>query len=130
MNKRDYTSNIIITILPHLFGIYYTYNDLLYSFIITISTITSVLWHRTKERNNILLVLDYSTATILTLYELYSVYYTELFELTLFLNLFVLFFNKSVYFLSKRRLLNYNKWHSIYHILSSSKTTLIASFNK
>ena len=129
MIKRNYTSNIIITILPHLFGIYYTYDNFLYSSIITISTITSVLWHRTKEQDNTLLFLDYSTATILSLYELYNTYYSSLFELTLFLNLSVLFFNKSVYFLSKKRILNYNKWHSVYHILSSIKTILVASFN-
>lgn len=129
MIKRNYTSNIIITILPHLFGIYYTYDNFLYSSIITISTITSVLWHRTKEQDNTLLFLDYSTATILSLYELYNTYYSSLFELTLFLNLSVLFFNKSVYFLSKNRILNYNKWHSVYHILSSIKTIVVASFN-
>ena len=96
MIKRNYTSNIIITILPHLCGIYYTYDNFVYSSIITISTITSVLWHRTKEQDNTLLFLDYSTATILSLYELYTTYYSSLFKLTLFLNLSVLFFSFSI----------------------------------
>ena len=99
MIKRNYTSNIIITILPHLCGIYYTYDNFVYSSIITISTITSVLWHRTKEQDNTLLFLDYSTATILSLYERYTTYYSSLFKLTLFLNLSVLY-----YILSKQLL--------------------------
>ena len=128
MYKRSFTSKIILSIFPHLISLFYTSNDLFYTGIIINSTITSIIWHRNKEPNNILLILDYSTASVLSFYEIYKSYSISeyLFIISLSLNLYILIFNKSVYFLSKEGILNYSLWHSFYHILSSLKTICIS----
>ena len=128
MYLRTINSNIILTIFPHLIGLYYTFDNIVYSSIILISTITSILWHRQREPNNILLYLDYGSASVLSFYEIYSAYYVHngLFTIALSTNIYILVFNKLVYFLSKEGMIKYSLWHSIYHILSSLKTTFIA----
>jgi hypothetical protein len=128
MCQRSFTSKIILTVIPHLLSLFSTFDNILYSSIIITSTITSILWHRYKEPNNILLILDYSSASILSSYEIYNSYYVHdgLFMISLLSNIYVLFFNKIVYFLSKNKVINYNLWHSFYHILSSIKTITLA----
>lgn len=128
MCQRSFTSKIILTVIPHLLSLFSTFDDIFYSSIIITSTLTSILWHRYKEPNNILLILDYSSATILSSYEIYSSYYVHngLFMISLLSNIYVLFFNKMVYFLSKNKVINYSLWHSFYHILSSIKTITLA----
>ena len=128
MYLRSLQSNIILTIFPHLFSLFYTFDNFFYSFIITVSTITSILWHRQREPNNILLYLDYGSASVLSFYEIYNTYYinNKLFTIALCTNAYVLIFNKMVYFLSKERVISYSTWHSVYHILSALKTTFIA----
>lgn len=128
MNLRSIKSNVILTILPHLAALYFTFDNFLYSSIILISTITSILWHREREPNNILLYIDYGSATVLSFYEIYSSYYVHnsLFTIALTANIYVFMFNKLVYFLSIERVIKYSLWHSVYHILSSVKTTVIA----
>ena len=128
MYLRSLQSNIILTIFPHLFSLFYTFDNFLYSFIILTSTLTSILWHRQREPNNILLYLDYGSATVLTLYEIYITYHinNKLFTIALCTNMYVFIFNKMVFYLSMGRIIKYSLWHSIYHILSSLKTTFIA----
>jgi hypothetical protein len=128
MYLRSLQSNIILTIFPHLFSLFYTFDNFFYSFIISVSTITSILWHRQREPNNILLYLDYGSASILSFYEIYNTYYIndKLFTIALCANIYVLIFNKIVYYLSKELVIKYSLWHSFYHILSALKTTFIA----
>ena len=128
MIKRDFFSSIMLSTIPHFFSLYFTCDNFFYSAIIFTSTITSLLWHRYKEPNNILLYLDYGSATILTSYEIYTAYNISkyLYIISLSTNIYILIFNKLVYFLSIERVINYNLWHTIYHLLSSFKTTLIA----
>lgn len=128
MNKRSFFNSIVLSTIPHFFSIYFTYDNFLYSSIIFISTVTSLLWHRYKEPNNLLLYLDYGSATILSTYEIYSAYNIDKYFFTIVLssNIYVFIFNKLVYFLSVERIINYNLWHTFYHLLSSLKTNLIA----
>ena len=125
---RNCKSTLILSIIPHLSALFFTYNNSLYSSIIISSTFTSIVWHRNKEPQNILLIMDYGTATILSSYEMYNSYSINhtLFLLSFFLNFYILFFNKVVDILSKEKVICYNKWHTQYHIISSIKTTLIA----
>jgi len=128
MYLRSLQSNIILTIFPHLFSLFYTFDNFFYSFIISMSSLTSILWHRQKEPNNILLYLDYGSASVLSFYEIYNAYYinNKIFTVALCSNIYILIFNKMVYFLSKERIIKYSIWHSVYHILSALKTTFIA----
>jgi hypothetical protein len=128
MFKRSYKSKIILSIIPHLTALFYTVNNFFYSSIIITSTVTSIIWHRNKEPNNILLLLDYGTASVLSFYEVYNSYSINntLLIISLLLNLYVLMFNKVIYFLSKEKVISYSLWHTFYHILSSVKTTCIA----
>ena len=125
---RNFKSSLILSIIPHLSALFFTYNNSIYSSIIISSTFTSIVWHRNKEPRNILLILDYGTATILSSYEMYNSYSINvtLFTISFFLNFYVLLFNKIVDILSKEKMICYINWHTHYHIISSIKTTLIA----
>lgn len=131
MNLRNFTCNVILTTVPHLFGLFFTFDNFFYSSIIISSTLTSILWHRKREPNNILLYLDYGSAGILSFYEIYRAYYIHngLFTIAICSNMYVLVFNKIIYFLSKEGIIKYSLWHSFYHILSSVKTILLAFLN-
>ena len=128
MFKRDFFSSIILSTIPHFLSLVFTFDNFFYSSTIITSTLTSILWHRYKEPTNILLYLDYGSATILSFYEIYNSYLINdvLFVIALSANFYILVFNKLVYFLSVERVINYNIWHTIYHLLSAFKTILIA----
>ena len=132
MYLRNFTCNVILTTIPHLFGLFFTFDNFFYSSIIISSTLTSILWHRKREPNNILLYLDYGSASILSFYEIYRAYYyihNGLFTIAICSNIYILVFNKIIYFLSKEGVIKYSLWHSFYHILSSVKTILLAFLN-
>jgi len=132
MHTRSFSSNIILTTIPHLFSLFFTFDNFFYSSIIISSTITSILWHRKKEPSNILLILDYSSAGILSFYEIYRSYYiyNRIFTVALYSNIYVLIFNKLVYFLSTKNTIEYSSWHSFYHVLSFIKTIFVAFLNR
>ena len=128
MRTRYKHDLILVSIIPHLFSLYFTTGDIVYSSIILTSSSFSFIWHKNHEPRNILLYCDYTFATILTFYEILNMYYNNynFFYLSIYLNMLVLLFNKMVYILSIYRYINYNKWHSAYHIFSSAKTIFIS----
>jgi len=123
---RSMNDIIILTIFPHLFTLFYTRFDIVYTSIIILSSGTSFLWHYHCEPHNHYLLLDYFFAGLISYYEVCNV--SDKYKiLTLSCNVSILLFNKIVYILSKYRIINYPKWHSVYHILSSFKTFYIGN---
>lgn len=114
---------IILTTLPHFMTLYYTYNDLLYTTIVTMATVSSICWHLTHESSRTLLYLDYTCASLLAFYETYKSS-DKLFILQLNAGLFAI--NKLMDVVSQYRILKYNKSHCIFHITSCFKTFYIA----
>ena len=128
MHTRCSNDLIIITILPHLLSIYYTYIDPIYTSIIISSSISSYLWHHNREPQNHLLLIDYFFAGLLSYYEVSNMYNCnkDWFYFSIYINLYVLTFNKIIYLLALQNIINYSKWHSIYHLLSSGKTLFLS----
>ena len=128
MKIRDDHDYILLSIIPHMFTIYFTYDDLIYTTIIISATLSSYIWHKKYEPTNYLLLLDYFFAGVLSVYETIDTYKynNKLLNLSICLNLSVLLFNKSVIILSKYKIIKYNKFHSIYHLFSAFKTIIIA----
>ena len=126
---RNNNDPIIITILPHIFALYYVKTDVIYTTIIISSVCSSYIWHRHCEPHNCLFVIDYTFASILSTYEVVNIYINkkELLTLCIILNVSVLMFNKIVYVLTLKKYIQYKPWHSFYHILSSLKTIFLAS---
>jgi hypothetical protein len=124
-NDHDY---ILLSIIPHILSVYFTYDDPTYTSIIIMACLSSYIWHKKHEPNNYLLVTDYTFAGLLSTYEITDTYkYNQKFlYLSIYLNLSVLLFNKMVYVLSKYKIINYNKFHSVYHIFSACKTIFIS----
>ena len=120
---RCFHDFIILSTVPHLLTIYYTINDIYYTGILTLATMSSVLWHQTHETSKELLYIDYTCALLLACYETYQssdkIYIIQL-------NLGLLLINKTMDMLSKYRILKYNIGHGIYHIASCYKTYYIA----
>ena len=123
---RNHTDIIILTIIPHLFSLYFSYNNILYSFLIFSATFSSYIWHLNREKQCIYMYIDYLFAGLLSTYEVYNTYNTEWFNYCILLNMSVLGLNKTVYFLSKYRYIRYNIFHSIFHIYSAFKTCFIS----
>jgi hypothetical protein len=128
MKKRNHNDSIIITIIPHLLSLYFTYNDIMYTSVILLCTLSSYMWHLNYERQSIYMYIDYLFAGILSTYEIVQVYkYNNLwFEYCILLNCSVLIVNKSVYILSKYKYIKYNFFHSMFHLYSAFKTCFIA----
>ena len=128
MNCRNKTDLIILTIIPHLFTLFFTFNNSVYTAIVCSSSISSYLWHKNHEPRNHLLVCDYILAGTLSMYEIINIYNIneDWLYISIYINVGVLTFNKIVYILSLRRTVNYSKWHSLYHILSSVKSIFLA----
>ena len=124
-NEHDY---ILLSILPHLLTVYFTYDDITYTVIVLLVCLTSYIWHKNHEPHNYLLIADYICAGLLSLYETIDTYkYNRKWVSTsICLNFSVLIVNKTVYLLSKYKVIRYNKWHSAYHIFSSLKTIFIS----
>ena len=128
MNCRTTSDLIIVTIIPHLFALYFTFNNLSYTTIILASSVSSYLWHKEREPKNHLLLLDYFLAGSLSYYEVINVYNInrDWFYFSIYINWFVLTFNQLVYILSLNKVIKYSQWHSLYHIMSSVKSVLLA----
>ena len=114
---------IILTTLPHFMTLYYTYDDLLYTAIVTMATLSSLSWHLTHESSQALLYIDYSCALLLGFYETYKSS-DKFFIMQLNAGLFII--NKLMDVVSKYRILKYNKSHCFFHITSCIKTYYIA----
>ena len=114
---------IILTIFPHLFSLYYTFNNHVYSTLIILSTLSSILWHLDHEGRKFLFF-DYTCAGLLFLYELKIG--LEIIDCVVYLNMLLLITNKTVLILSLNKKINYFKWHSVFHLLSSLKTIYIS----
>lgn len=125
---RSIKDKIIISSILHFLALFYTYKDFYYSLLIIIATIFSILWHKSKESSFRLLLLDYFFAGSLTGYELCKSKNQHKYFIFLF-NMFILIFNKTMDYLSKYKILDYNKGHFIYHILSVIKTVYVSKIN-
>ena len=117
MHTRCSNDLIIITILPHLLSIYYTHMNPIYTSIIISSSLSSYLWHRNREPQNYLLLIDYFFAGLMSFYEVLSIYNCnkDWFYFSIYINLYVLTFNKIVYLLALQNIIKYSRWHSLYH---------------
>jgi len=122
---RRINDNIILTIFPHLFSLIYTFNNITYSSLILMSTLTSILWHLDREKNKFLFF-DYICASSLFLYELNIGIEYEILQSVLYSNILLLIMNKTILILSIKKKINYIKWHSLFHLMSSLKTIFIA----
>jgi hypothetical protein len=126
---RLFNDKIIISTVPHFMALFYTYKDIYYSLTLIMATTTSILWHKSRESSYRLLLLDYFFAGSLTGYELCKGKDSDK-QLILGMNIALLILNKSIDFLSKYKVINYNKGHLIYHIASFSKTIYVAKINE
>ena len=128
--SRSIYDNIILTIFPHLFSLFYTINNISYSSLILISTLSSVLWHLDREKNKFLFF-DYMCALFLFLYEINIGIEYKILKSVVYSNILLVIMNKTILILSINKKINYIKWHSMFHLMSSLKTFFIAylSFN-
>jgi hypothetical protein len=106
----------------------YTGNYMGYCAVIGISSILSVLWHRTHESRSALFWLDYGFAGIWTLYDCLLAALKPPFILLLVctLNITTIILNQLVDYLAKKEILSYEIGHSIWHLFSASKSILVA----
>jgi hypothetical protein len=116
---RSLHDPIILTTLLHL-GVLYHDTHIYYKYMVTISTILSVLWHLENEKSNYLFYLDYSGAV---LWFFADIYYTNANTTVIFLNLFSFTANTIC-----DRLSNYSKYHSFWHILNVIKSLAVVQF--
>ena len=126
MSRRIY-DNIILSIFPHLFSLFFIFNNITYSTLISIATISSILWHLDKEGNTFLFF-DYTCALLLFLYEIIFNLDYEILQYIIYSNIFLVLMNKTVLILSLKKKINYVKWHSIFHLASSLKTIFISYY--
>jgi hypothetical protein len=126
--NRNCDQLIILTIVPHLFALYFSSDNIVYTTIIISSTCSSYVWHYYHEPANYLLLIDYLFAGILSFSEIFYMYRNNIqwFYFSIYMNLYVLLFNKLVYILSINKTIKYSKWHSVYHLLSSAKTIFLS----
>ena len=117
---------IILSTLPHVLTIYYTINDWVYTVILMVATLSSVVWHKSHESSRLLLYIDYTCACLLAAYEIYKSRGEEEKLEIIQINMGLFLFNKTMDLLSKYRILKYNRGHCIYHIVSCYKTYYIA----
>jgi len=126
-HHRCFHDFIILSTIPHFVSLYYTYEDSCYTAVVMIATMSSILWHMSRESSKQLLYLDYSCATLLCLYEIYKS--QDIWFVVVTSNLGLLVINKSMDLLSKYKILRYSIGHSIYHVISCCKTFYIASYS-
>ena len=121
---------IIISTLLHYISIYplliyNNYYELLYIFIIIISTTFSVLYHYYQEANLFINIIDYSLAFLWLIYDLiFALYIHHLFEIALS-NIFIFLINIYIpynYY--------YKYLHTIWHILSAIKCFYVSTLIK
>ncbi len=124
MLRKCYES-IIITSGGHIISILFTYHNISYSFLISICTLSSLLWHLHHEDYNIYFYLDYILSIILATYE---IIYCQIFYLAFYLNLTLFLLNKITDFFAKKQILNYEVGHSFFHIFSIFKTIIISFY--
>lgn len=127
MNCRTTSEFIIVTIIPHLFTLYFTFDNLIYTTIILSSSLSSYIWHKYHEPSNYLLAVDYILAGTLSYYEIFIMYNNNKawFYFSIYVNMFVFTFNQLVYILSLNNIIKYSRWHSLYHIMSSVKSIFL-----
>lgn len=107
----------VLSTIPHYIAALYAPN-LLYAFIVYISSTLSIVWHLKKEPYGILCNLDYLFAALWIAVE---VLYTTNLYVTICANVFVFAMNKVT-----DRLTPYDRYHSAWHILSVAKSIIVA----
>jgi hypothetical protein len=127
LSRRFFNDIIILTIFPHLFSLFYSYVDKIYSSLIFFVTLSSLLWHLEREKNKTLLLIDYTLASSLCIYEIKLGYEYNFFYLVIYLNGILALINKLILYLSINKKINYRLWHYIFHILSSLKTIILSN---
>jgi hypothetical protein len=116
---------LVISTIPHYFAIIPTivYNhkySIEYSLIILVSSSLSILWHLTSQQHTILKFLDYFLACLWFLSDI-SISNNSI--TVILLNGIILLLNLII-----QNNLEYQTWHSIWHICSSLKCLYISYF--
>lgn len=120
---------LVLSTIPHLYSILplikyykYTYG---YIHVILLSTLLSVLYHTYEESNEIITILDYSSAVIWVLYDIYMGYiYTNkkiLFKIILG-NSLVFFINIQIPYT-----VSYPFYHSLWHFINAYKCYYVST---
>lgn len=120
----EHCNLLILTTLPHYAALYYTYDkDIYHSIIIISSTLSSILWHK-YHTNKYLYIIDHILALSLSSYEILNT--TKNQESVIYITLFTFLISKITDLLAQYKILNYKTGHSIYHLVSVSKTIYIS----
>lgn len=112
---------LVLSTLFHFFALFFYFN-IIYSLIIFTSTILSILWHLNTSYNKIIGIIDYLFAFIWYCADMYYFYNTSYFTICIFGNMTILLINQAIDIFH----VNYNLYHSIWHILSAFKAIYFA----
>lgn len=123
-NLRCVNDLVIISTIPHYLALFFISKDIYYSFLILISSSSSVLWHLYEHDLN-LYYIDHTLAVLLSLYEIIIDNNNE----NIYFNLLSFLTCHFMHLLVSYKIMSYNYSHSIFHIVSSCKTIYIASKN-
>jgi hypothetical protein len=135
---RSPTDPIILSTIPHFLSLVYAtgcemdhltnlYN--IYITVIVSSSTLSVMWHIQSERRNIIFWLDYGFAIAWTTMDLTVALSTQPIHILItvsFLNFIVFITNHMGDFLDRKGLVPYQIGHTYWHIISSSKSVIVA----
>lgn len=119
---------LILSTLPHFYSIlpiipYYRTHTFGYIHCILLSTSFSILYHVYEESNTIITALDYFFAFLMFLYDIYMGYrYTRIYLYTI-LGLNTVVFLTNLYIPEGN---SYILYHSIWHLMSASKSVIVS----
>jgi hypothetical protein len=138
--QRRVTEPIILSIFPHYIPFIFTVNRagfqtaeqliyLTYSAVIVISTTFSIAWHRNREQKDCVYYCDYALALLWTTLEIMIASFISdkrVLIAVIFSNMIVFIMNYSIDHLARRNVINYDRGHTIWHIISSIKCIIVA----
>ncbi len=131
---RSLTDPVILSTLGHFLPLYFVVGCngalyLAYSTVITLSSCMSIVWHSAGEKKNWTFWLDYGLALAWTTTDfVMAISLTSLpvVLIVFFLNAITIMNNQFTDYLARKDLLSYEVGHSCWHILSFSKSILVA----
>jgi hypothetical protein len=129
-SKRSCTDSIVLSTLPHLASILFflgcpTTSAIIYCLIILVSSSLSIIWHIHHEPNNYIFMLDYAFAIAWNAADIVITYDTT--NSVLFLNSIIFTTNQITDYLANRHIITYENGHTLWHVLSFSKSIIVAS---
>ena len=117
---------LVITTLPHFLTLLVSPTPF-YSLIVFSSSSLSVLWHFKNEgANSTLGILDHLLAGLWFVADFYYFTFTSNFALMFAANSFVFLLNLLVSKLDRLNIIPYSIGHSVWHIVSSAKSVILA----